>query len=249
MLVIAALGLAAASAAWACSGPDYGTPATPPTPPVPASPTSPAPTANATPLPPAPAPAPTAAPATVNATTSGAGVVRASAHVTAPVGTGQRSSSVAVPPVGAAAPTRPATSTVGAAGSSAYGAGALATRESGGTAGVTHLGGHSVFTSSISDRRARAAHRARATGRSAAHVKAPSQLSAVGDVWSGFAPSSRSPVSAAASASAGHGGGLSPQVLAGALVLSVGLIGACGGAFALMTSRRRKSARAGRPRD
>jgi hypothetical protein len=60
-------------------------------------------------------------------------------------------------------------------------------------------------------------------------------------VWSGFAaPAKSSPVSAAAAYSAGHGGGLSSQLLIGLGILGVGLAGLFGGAIAVSASRRRK---------
>jgi hypothetical protein len=128
--------------------------------------------------------------------------------------------------------------------SSVYGSGALVTRENGGTAGVSSKAGHSVFTSSVAPTKARTTHRAHV----ATHAVTPSPRTATGDVWSGFAATSRSPLSAAASYSGSQGGGLSSQVLAGMLVLGLGLTGVCGGAFAVTTSRRRKvaAARAGK---
>jgi hypothetical protein len=80
---------------------------------------------------------------------------------------------------------------------------------------------------------------------------APSTRSATGDVWSGFAAAKQSPVAAAASYAGGQAGGLSSQVLAGVLVLGLGLTGLAGGAFAVTTSRRRRTAaaRANKPRD
>jgi hypothetical protein len=128
--------------------------------------------------------------------------------------------------------------------SGAYGSGALVTRENGGTAGVTNQGGHSVFTSSVAPAKSHAAHRAHAGSRSAARAVAPSPRTANGDVWSGFAPASKSPVTAAAATSAAQGGGLSTQVLAGMVILGLGLTGLCGGAFAFTASRRRKTATA-----
>jgi hypothetical protein len=124
-----------------------------------------------------------------------------------------------------------------------YGSGALVARENGQTAGVTHQGGQTVFTSSVAPRK-HAAHRAHAITRSAqAHAAVPSQRTATGDVWSGFAaPAKSSPVAAAAAYSAGHGSGLSSQLVIGLVILGVGLTGLFGGAVAVSVSRRRTAA-------
>src|SRR5581483_6594992 len=126
-----------------------------------------------------------------------------------------------------------------------YGAGAISTRDNGGTAGVTNANGQSVFTSSVAPsaasgkshhagtaqaaqraRAAQAAHLARAArlARAAAPAAAPviapapSARSATSDAWSGFAAPAKSPVSAATAYSAGQGGGGS-QVFAGIAIL------------------------------
>ena len=302
-LVVASIGLVAASVAWACSSPDYGTPGAPPAPPAPTPPatavtTAPAatgvaataPAATAAPAAPSPtavAAVPTAsssAPPTVSASTSGKTSARRPAsgstsgqtpsRTTSPTtGSGQRSSSergtsgagahprsravhgVApshTPPPGSPAPSSPA---------SPYGAGALSTRDNGGTAGVTNANGQSVFTSSVAPpaparkshhagrahaaQRTRATHHARAAhpARAAAPAPTPSARVATGDVWSGFAGPAKSPVSAASAYSAGQGGGGS-QVFAGIAILGLGLAGLFGGAFAMAVTRRRKLAAA-----
>jgi hypothetical protein len=116
-------------------------------------------------------------------------------------------------------------------------------RQNGQTAGVTNQGGQAVFTSSVAPRK-HAAHRAHAITRSAqAHAAVPSQRSATGDVWSGFtAPAKSSPVSAAAAYSAGHGSGISSQLVIGLVILGIGLTGLFGGAVAVSVARRRKVA-------
>jgi hypothetical protein len=139
----------------------------------------------------------------------------------------------------------PASSGVANSTAGTYGSGALNTRLAGGTAGVSSQGGQSVFTSSVAPSPGRVTHRAHAHSRSApVHATAPSPRTATGDVWSGFAAGAKSPVAAAASYPGAQGGGLSSQVLAGILVLGLGVTGLCGGALAVTTSRRRRASAA-----
>ncbi|HWF23856.1 MAG TPA: hypothetical protein VG275_00305 [Solirubrobacteraceae bacterium] len=234
MLVIAAVGLGAASVAWACSDPAYGTPTD--------TPFAPATQGTAATVAPTATPAPAAA---VTGKVTGSSTVRSSAHATAPAPSKQRASAgVAPSAVHSPSSSSAVNSSAATSGASAYGSGALVARRSGATAGVTSQGGQSVFRSSVAAPRAKArpAHRSHARTHAAVHAAAPSQLSASGDVWSGFASPAKSfPVAGAAAGSAGHGGGLSSQMLVGIVILGVGLTGLFGGSLAV-ASRRRRSA-------
>ena len=179
-LAVATISLAAASVAWACSSPSYGTPLIPAPPPTaPAVNPAAAPTGAA-----AAAPAPTTSSSTAPAS-SGAGAAApttSSAHT--PIASGSTSGatktgssrrttgtsvslarphpSVSQPRVSQpSASVAPAPSSAPAVPSSApYGSGAIAVRVAGGTAGTTNVGGQSVFTSSIAPPRSHAAHHA-----------------------------------------------------------------------------------------
>ena len=222
-LAVTATALAGASIAWACTTPDYGTPQTPPAPPPPASGAPSGQGAIATP------PASGTTSGSASGSTSGA-------NASAP--SSSTSHSVSTAPVNAPASVgsrqaAPQATSV-AAGS---GAGAFAARLRGATAGVAHQGGHGVFASSVAPKakaRAHASHPAHAASRAAA----PSPRSATSDVWSGFGAPSRSPVYAAASAVGQGGGGVSSQVLAGIVILGLGLAGVVGGGLAVAARRR-----------
>lgn len=271
-LVVAATALGGVSIAWACTAPDFGTPQTPAAPPPstpPPSPSgggggggpSPAPAAGAgagapssgAPAAAAPATAPNHASAghagagsSASGSTSGAGSSRASGTTSG----GQRR--VAAPRSRAAAPhsraAAPHSSGAGSSGSGssapsgagsasgggtssasggrAFGSPALAARAKGATAGVSHRAGHRVFASSVPPRTA----------------AAPSARSATGDLWSGFGAPARSPVSAAQASSSGQGGGVGAQVLAGVVILGLGLVGLFGGVLVTLARRRRATA-------
>lgn len=216
-----------ASLTWACTGPDFGTPATPGNPP------SPSPEASA----PQPAPttqaqggAPAAAPVGVSPSTgtSGSGVTsgargavtnrapatnRGSAPARAPV-------SVGVAPGRSSAPSTAVTSQ-------------FAQRSNGATAGVTARGGQTVFANPAAKARATSKSKSRAT---------PSARSAAGDLWAGMKPAARSSVFAAEASAAKQAGGA--PMTAALVVLGLGVVGLAGTASVLGLRRRRAAASA-----
>jgi len=105
-------------------------------------------------------------------------------------------------------------------------------RVGGGTAGTTSRGGQAVFGSSAP---------ARATSKHhAAAPAATSPRSATGDLWSGFKPSARSSVLAAASSA--KPSGIGATATAALAALGLGLAGIAGAmAFVMLRSRRTKS--------
>jgi hypothetical protein len=257
LTVLALLSLVAAgfSLAWACTEPGYGTPSDPSAPPTkePAKPAQPAP-APAAPAESgqaaAPAPAPSTAPAQTGAPASAPTVAAASASGAV------REPSQARAPRPAESPTRrpatvpprqPAASVPTGTALPATGRAQLAARERGATAGVAQIGGQTVFRSSTAPARARGAERAAARTRPARERAArptPTRAARVpADVWS--------PQPAAASlASAdelgrGSGGGPAASVIAGLVILGVGLAGLTGG-FLVAAERRRRLAHARR---
>ena len=250
LLALGTLGLATASVAWACSAPDYGTPSTPPAPPAASSAATVAPGSSPTSGIGTPSPSPTnSAPSTVSGATGVAPTASGttSGAVANPVHTSSRTTAPSPSPAGGSGVVAP---TNRGSGATVYGAGALATRESGGTAGVSRQGGQSVFTSSVAPpakapvaHRHHAVHRAHVVHHATAPVTAPQV--APTHAWSGAGASSRSPLSAAEASSAAQGGGISSQVLAGMVILGLGLVGLFGGALTVTVSRRRRAAQAG----
>ena len=112
----------------------------------------------------------------------------------------------------------------------------LAARERGATAGTTRAGGQSVFSSST-------APKGKSGTRSSAPATAnaaPSARSATGDLWSGVRSAGTSPVLAAEATSAGQGAGAGTGVVAGVVILALGLTGLTGGV--LDAARRRRAA-------
>jgi len=106
---------------------------------------------------------------------------------------------------------------------------------------VTQQAGQTVFASSTAPK---VSARARATAKkhavSAPRAQAPSVASAVGDLESGFA-NSATPTSLAAASADGttNGGGLSSSVVAGLVMLALGLLALTGGAAVVATRPRR----------
>jgi hypothetical protein len=103
-----------------------------------------------------------------------------------------------------------------------------------------------VFASSTSSQKARSTTTAH--GRSAqapATAPAASKRSATGDLWSGVSSLGRSPLAAAEATSGASSGGLGASVVAGMLILGVGLAGLTG-AFLYTAGRRRTAASATR---
>jgi len=115
-------------------------------------------------------------------------------------------------------------------GSSASPSSQFTARVQGATAGVTSRGGQPVFASSVAPKK------------SGANAASPSTRSAVGDVWSGFGPSTGGSPSVSSAAHAfspgGQGGGSGGG--AGIAILGIGLVGALG-TFLVAGLRRRRS--------
>lgn len=217
-----------ASLTWACTGPDFGTPATPGNPP------SPSPEASA----PQPAPttqaqggAPAAAPVGVSPSTgtSGSGVTSgARGAVTNRAPATNRGSAPARAPVSVGvAPGRSSAPSTAVANSQ------FAQRSNGATAGVTARGGQTVFASPAAKARATSKSKSRAT---------PSARSAAGDLWAGMKPAARSSVFAAEASAAKQAGGA--PMTAALVVLGLGVVGLAGTASVLGLRRRRAAASA-----
>lgn len=248
LVALAALATAmvGVSVAWACTGPDYGTPSSPAAPP-PNSPPAPADPGGSTPgpsgpssgagVPAAPAPAPTV---------TGQGV-----KGTAPAQTGDRQSTsgsrrqatqparrpARQPAGGRGGATQPANRGAGSgSGTSGTSVAApnqqFAARESGATAGVTVQNGQSVFASSTAPKDKKAAG-------SDAGSRSPSERTAVSDAWSGFrsgTPLAAGPGTPAASSLSEHGFG---STLAMA-ILGLGFVGMLGTFLMLAAPRLRR---------
>ena len=219
-----------ASLAWACTAPDFGTPATPGNPPPPS--------ADATSPPGAGPGSPTSGPAspgTVGATpapatgTSGTGVTSgASAGARAPANSGAPARGGVVRRGATAAPV-----------ANGVASRQFAQRSSGATAGVARSGGKAVFGSPAA--KAKGPRAARATRSRAT----PSARSASGDLWSGFKPQARSSVFAAEASAGGQGAG--GAMTAALLAVGLGVAGlACSGLVLGLRRRKAHAKAAGR---
>jgi hypothetical protein len=112
----------------------------------------------------------------------------------------------------------------------------LRAREHGATAGFKHQAGHKVFASSVAPTRATATKPA---------TPAPSAATAVGNIENGFAtPTKPTSLAAASAAGATNGGGLSSSVIAGLVLLALGLVALSGG-VAVAATRQQRKVRAG----
>lgn len=234
LFVVALVALATAvlgvSVAWACTGPDVGTPATPAAPPPSDSgPSGPGGTTTAPPPAstgggggaPAPAPAPASAPASETTgaednSTSGAG---------APVRSRQPGGVSQPAPSGNGSP-----SGVGTRTGTAVAGEQFAARENGGTAGVVNEGGQPVFASSSASKGKEA--------QSSSATSTPSERSALGDAWSGFDSGASSSGSKAPVASLSENGSGSTLGMA---ILGLGVMGVLGTLLLLAASRRRRA--------
>ncbi len=112
----------------------------------------------------------------------------------------------------------------GGTGPGRAGQAALASRVNGATAGVTRQGGQSVFSSSTAPR---------SSGRSSA--------SAAARKWSGVPSAGANPSLASAAEVGGKSGGLGGLV-AGSVILALGLVGLAGGALLVTVRRPRRRA-------
>jgi len=101
---------------------------------------------------------------------------------------------------------------------------------------VTRQGGKSVFSSSTAPKSAK--HGARSQHK-VSLAPAPTTRSATGDLWSGVS-SAGTPSLASAASVGGQGGGLGAGVLAGLVILGLGLVGLTGG-FLVTAGRRRRA--------
>ena len=223
-----------ASLTWACTGPDFGTPATPGNPPAPvpdASLPQAAPTTQAQGG--APAAAPVAIDVSPSTGSSGSGVTsgaRGAVRSRAPA-RNQGSAGARAPVSVGVAPVRSRAST---GSSTAVANSQFAQRSNGGTAGVTARGGQTVFASP--------AAKARATSKASRSRATPSAKSASGDLWAGVKPAGRSSVFAAEASAAKQGGGA--PMTAALVVLGLGVVGLAGTASVLGLRRRRAEAKA-----
>lgn len=213
--------VAVAGVAWACGPSGYGVPEKPAAPP--SSTAAPAPQQTVTPPPQQVAPAPTpvtpssrptpSAGENSSATTRGvnADTLRGGGGGSGSGGGGSDSGGSG----SLAGQSDPAGGSSGPA--------AINARVDGATAGVVEQGSQSVFASSTAPKRKAAA----------------GSVSATEDLWSA-APSAGGKASLASAAEMGDdGGGLSTAVLAGIIVLSLGLVGIVGGLLAAEVRRRR----------
>jgi len=230
LFVVALVALATAvlgvSVAWACTGPDVGTPATPAAPPSSDAP-SPSPDGGTTTSPPPastggggvaePAPAPALeSRGTESNSTSGSG---------APARSRGRSQGGVTQP----APSRSG-SPVGNGTGTAVAGEQFAARESGATAGVVNEGGQPVFASSSASKGKKA--------QSKSTTGTPSERSALGDAWSGFDSGASSSGSKAPVASLSENGSGSTLGMA---ILGLGVMGVLGTLLLLAASRRRRA--------
>ncbi len=122
----------------------------------------------------------------------------------------------------------------------------VAARQTGATAGIQRQGAQAVFASSAAPAKARvtkkaASKPAKATATPSARATAPAS-SSTADLWSGVAAPAKSPLAAAEATSRGQAGGLPGGVVAGLLVLALGMAGLTG-AFVVTTGRRRASSK------
>jgi hypothetical protein len=80
---------------------------------------------------------------------------------------------------------------------------------------------------------------------SSAPSRSPSAASATSDIWSGVQAGASPSIVSAPAAAGGQTAGLSSSVLAGVVILGLGLIGLAGGGAYLVVTRRRAAAGAG----
>ncbi len=247
-----ALPLGVASLAWACGPSGYGTPAKAKDPPKStAQPrtTDPAPTPNPTPNPTpvengtfttrgdvgnAPAARPSA-PRAVGSPSSGGGSGGSGPKSGGGSGGSGLSSGGSGPSSGGGSGgsgggSGPGSSGSGPGSSGGTGPGragqaALASRVNGATAGVTRQGGQSVFSSSTAPR---------SSGRSSA--------SAAARKWSGVPSAGANPSLASAAEVGEKSGGLGGGLVAGSVILALGLVGLAGGALLVTVRRPRRRA-------
>lgn len=234
LLGTASLLVGAASLSWACGPSGYGVPETPAAPPASAQPV--APPVSATP--PAARNVPQSPAVRVEV---GSGSVRSVATDpgSQPPSTDTRASDPPRTPPGRVGPvsgnTGPATQ------------GDIAARVAGQTAGVVEQGGQKVFASSAAPGSAKAKGKKAAAARkkAAKDTQAPSQRTAVADLWTGVSGSANlaSAASAGATDSGPHGG-----VIAAVAMLGLGLVGLTG-AVLVAGRRRRAGAAAGAPKN
>ena len=232
VLVVLAASVVLGSISWACTGPDFGTPAQPAPPSSPGQAAPPEDPSTAT-------PAPTPPPATANAPAPPTEAPSSSAPSTSqgtPTTSVDGSSGAASAPgesnSGANAGLQRTRGDAGAvAGGGATAGGSFAARESGATEGVTNVRGEAVFASSTPKT---------AKGKAAARSRAGalSDRSAVRDPWAGFgsAASASDDAGTAASSEAQGGSKLAMGILA------LGLIGAAGTLLVAVPRRRRAEA-------
>lgn len=103
---------------------------------------------------------------------------------------------------------------------------------------MTRQGGKSVFSSSAAPKPSK--HAARAHSKAPARVQATAPVrGATGDLWSGVS-SAGTPSMASAASVGGQGGGLGSGVIAGLVILGLGLTGLTGG-FVVTAGRRRRA--------
>lgn len=244
---VLSVGVVGAALAWACTPPGFGTPASPtaapnaaPTPNAPAPTPTPTPPAAADPAPTAAAPAAAPAPAVVQ---SSAPVSATTSGATARSSRREASSPKTSPAAPATSPARSAKPRVPVAPTRVA---PVVARQNGATAGVQRQGAQSVFSSSAAPARARVTKKAEPkTGRANATPApraTPPAGSSTSDLWSGVAAPAKSPLAAAEATSGGKAGGLPGSVVAGLLVLALGMAGLTG-AFVVTTGRRRASSK------
>jgi hypothetical protein len=245
-LTMSAIGLGFASIAWACTPNRYGKPSAPPqaatsspvaADPAPAQQAAPDPASASAPAPSAASTSTASASGTSTGAASSSSVSRPSTAVsgttrgasldrkTSGGGTGGGPRQAARQPIAAGSRSGGTQGT----GARVYGSGASAVRNAGRIAGVAHASGRPVPRTSAAP----------------ARRKAPSPRTAHAGEWSRSASAAKpAPFAAASSQSAaGRGGGLTPHVLAGLLILGIGLTGVFGGALAITVTRRRASAK------
>jgi hypothetical protein len=125
----------------------------------------------------------------------------------------------------------------GAGGGSGSGQAAIDARVDGSTAGVVRDGRQAVFASSTAPERAKSKSRA-----AARETPSAGRVSATEDLWTTAPSATGKPSMATAAEVGGDSGGLGATMVAGIIVLGLGLVAIIGGVLVAEVRRRRETA-------
>jgi hypothetical protein len=212
LLSVLGVAVVGAGMAWACTPPDFGTPASPPPPPPPSGSSSGAPTSSvdgtAAAAPPSPQ-GPVSVDQSTGSSLTTSGAISTSTHADASPGTRVRRASPSP----------------------------FTAREKGATAGLERQGDQLVFSKSTSSSAKPGSNASRAKQLARSERASVSGRSATADLWSGLARPTMPSMSAAEVEAARRSGGVGGGVVLGFAIVGFGLVGLT--ASVLFSTRRR----------